>query len=158
MADSQTLQPLLRRLALLEDKDALATLLNRYCNTADDRKWDEFAACFIADGILGFEKWGDIVGHEKIAAAARGAEDRFQGLQHSMTNMNFDINGDEASGTCYLWFAATMDTSKPHEYHAFGGTYKFSFKRTPEGWRVARMQLKKIWAQNEDTQKDNGLS
>ncbi|KAH6972759.1 hypothetical protein BKA56DRAFT_620133 [Ilyonectria sp. MPI-CAGE-AT-0026] len=153
MADLQDIGSLLRRLQLLEDRDALATLLNRYCNTADDHKWDEFANCFIPDGVLGFEKWGDVVGRDKIAAIAGGAEDRFQGLQHSMTNMNFTVNGDEASGTCYLWFAATMDTSKPHEYHAFGGPYKFNFKRTPEGWRISRMQLKKIWAQNEDTQK-----
>ncbi|KAH8654826.1 hypothetical protein BGZ61DRAFT_486884 [Ilyonectria robusta] len=153
MADLQDIGSLLRRLQLLEDKDALATLLNRYCNTADDHKWDEFANCFIPDGVLGFEKWGDVVGRDKIAAIAGNAEDRFQGLQHSMTNMNFTVNGDEASGTCYLWFAATMDTSKPHEYHAFGGPYKFNFKRTPEGWRISRMQLKKIWAQNEDTQK-----
>ncbi|KAH7129696.1 hypothetical protein B0J13DRAFT_563248 [Dactylonectria estremocensis] len=153
MADLHDIGSLLERLQLLEDKDALATLLNRYCNMADDHKWDEFADCFIPDGVLGFEKWGEVVGRDKIAAISGGAEDRFQGLQHSMTNMNFTVNGDEASGTCYLWFAATMDTSKPHEYHAFGGPYKFNFKRTPEGWRISRMQLKKIWAQNEDTQK-----
>lgn len=153
MANSQDIGAILKRLQLLEDKDALATLLNRYCNTADDHQWDEFANCFLPDGVLGFEKWGDIVGRDKIAAASGGAEDRFQGLQHSMTNMNFSVNGDEASGTCYLWFAATMDTSKPHEYHAFGGPYKFNFKRTSEGWRISRMRLQKIWAQNEDTQK-----
>ncbi|KAF4334395.1 hypothetical protein FBEOM_11787 [Fusarium beomiforme] len=153
MADLDKIRTLEKRLQLLEDKDALASLLNRYCNTADDHKWDEFAACFVADGILGFEKWGDIVGRENISAAAGGAEDRFQGLQHSMSNMQFTVDGDEASGTCYLWFAATMDTSQPHKYHAFGGSYKFKFRRTSEGWRISRMQLKKIWAQNEDTEK-----
>ncbi len=151
MAD-QIIADLQKRLQRLEDKDALATLINRYCKTADDHKWDEFAACFIPDGVLGFENWGTIVGREKIAAASGGAEDRFQGLQHSMTNMEFTVDGDKAVGTCYLWFSATMDTSKPHEYHAFGGPYRFDFTRTPEGWRIARMQMKKIWAQNEDTQ------
>lgn len=152
MAHSATLESLQARLQLLEDKDALTTLLNRYCNTADDHQWDDFAKCFLPDGVLGFEKWGDIVGRDKIAAMAGGAEDRFQGLQHSMTNLQFTIDGNDASARCYLWFAATMNVSDPHEYHAFGGHYRFNFKRTSEGWRIARMQLHKIWAQNEDKQ------
>lgn len=76
MADQATLQSLQKRLQLLEDKEALATRLNRYCNTADDHQGEEFANCFLPDGVLGFEKWGDIVGREKIAVAA-GVEDRF---------------------------------------------------------------------------------
>lgn len=152
MAGQPTLESLHKRLQLLEDKDELNTLLNRYCNTADDHKWDEYAATFTPDGVLGFENWGEIVGREKISAAAGGAENRFQGLQHSMTNMQFTINEDTASARCYLWFAATMDTTKPHEYHAFGGHYRFQFKRTSEGWRISRMQLSKVWAQNEDTE------
>ena len=153
MTSQQTLESLEKRLRLLEDKDAIMSLLNTYCMSADDHRWEDFGRCFLPDGVLGFEKWGDIVGQQKITAASSGAEDRFQGLQHSMTNMEIKVDGDEATCRCYLWFAATMDTSKPHEYHAFGGPYKFNFKRTPEGWRIARMQLKKIWAQNEDTQK-----
>ena len=152
MASQPLLESLQKRLRLLEDKDELTTLLNRYCNTADAHQWKAFSECFLPDGVLGFEKWGDIVGNEKIAEISGGAEDRFEGLQHSMTNMQFTVDGNEAKATCYLWFAATMDTSKPHEYHAFGGPYQFWFKRTPQGWRIARMQLKKIWAQNEDVQ------
>lgn len=148
-----TLEALQKRLQLLEDKEALATLLNRYCNTADAHQWDDFAGCFTADGILGFENWGDVTGRDKIAAIARNAEDRFQGLQHSMTNMQFTIDGDTAQGTAYLWFAATMDTSKPREHHAFGGHYKFAFRRGSEGWSITRMELKKIWSQNDDTEK-----
>jgi len=152
MADQKRIQLLERRLQHLEDKDAIKSLLNRYCNTADNHQWKEFSECFLSDGVLGFEKWGDVVGQEKIAAISGGAEDRFQGLQHSMTNMEITLDGDEARATCYLWFAATMDTSKPREHHAFGGHYKFNFKRAPQGWRISRMQLKKVWAQNEDTE------
>lgn len=152
MADAKTLDALLTRLQRLEDKDALATLLNRYCKTADDHQWDDYANCFLPDGILRFESWPEVAGVEKIAAIARNAEDRFQGLQHSMTNMEFVLDGDKAQGTCYLWFSATMDTTKPREHHAFGGHYRFTFKRTSDGWKIATMNLKKIWAQNEDSQ------
>ncbi|KAL4737910.1 hypothetical protein BDV11DRAFT_171508 [Aspergillus similis] len=119
MTTQSTLEALQKRLQLLEDKDALNTLLNRYCNSADDHKWDEFASCFVPDGVLGFQNWEDIVGRENIAAGSRNAEDRFQGLQHSMTNVQITVDGDTASARAYLLFAATMDTSKPREYHAF---------------------------------------
>ncbi|KAK9382811.1 uncharacterized protein V2V93DRAFT_378882 [Kockiozyma suomiensis] len=152
MATQTTIESLQKRLQLLEDKDALQSVLNKYCNSADDRKWDEFGSCFTSDGVMCFEKWGDIIGPEKISAAAGGAEDRFQGLQHSMTNFEFTVEGDAAKARCYLWFAATKDTSKPREHHAFGGHYHFEFKRTADGWRIARMHLQKIWAQNEDTE------
>ena len=152
MASQKTLEALEKRLKVLEDKDAITSLLNRYCMLCDTHRWKEFGQCFLPDGVLGFEVWDEVVGPENITAIASEAEDRFQGLQHSMTNMDIAINGDEATCRCYLWFAAIMDTSKPHEYHAFGGPYNFKFKRTEDGWRIARMQLKKIWAQNEDTQ------
>lgn len=152
MSSHEKIEAFEKRLRALEDKDAIVSLLNRYCMLCDTHQWEEFGHCFLSDGVLGFEVWDEVVGPKKIAAIAAGAEDRFQGLQHSMTNMNVIINGDEATCTCYLWFAAIMDTSKPHEYHAFGGPYNFKFKRTTEGWRIARMQLKKIWAQNKDTE------
>lgn len=152
MTSQQIIDSLERRLRALEDKDAIVSLLNRYCMLCDTHRWDDFSQCFLPDGRLHFEVWDEVVGPEKIAAIASGAEDRFQGLQHSMTNLDVTVNGDDATCRCYLWFAAIMDTSKPHEYHAFGGPYKFTFKRTTEGWRIATMQLKKIWAQNKDTE------
>lgn len=75
--------------------------------------------------------------------------DRFQVLQHYLTNIDLEIYGDQAKGVAYLWLAAIVDTSKPHEYHAFGGPYEFVFKRTDAGWKIASVQLYKLWAQND---------
>lgn len=142
-----------KRLQILEDKDELQTLLNRYCNIADAKDWDGYANCYIDDGaVMTFESWGDIVGKEAIKKAA-SAEQRFAGLQHTMTNMQFQVDGsDKAKGTAYLWFCATPDTSKPEVNYAFGGPYQFEFMRTKEGWRIARMRLRKIWAMGKDTE------
>ncbi|KAJ2982868.1 hypothetical protein NUW58_g6355 [Xylaria curta] len=148
----QTIADLQRRLQRLEDKDAIITLLNRYCKLADTHKWDEYASCFLEDGVVTFNHGQDIVGRERITALIRTAENRFQGQQHSLTNIELSLDGDRATGTCYLWFAATLDTSKPHEYHGFGGPYEFSFRRTEAGWRIAVLKLTKIWAQNPDTE------
>lgn len=143
-----------KRLQKLEDKDALATLLNRYCKTADDREWDQYASCFTHDGVMEYEGWGPVVGREKISKVASEAENRFEGLQHTFTNYQFEVNdNDEALGTSYLWFAATMNCKKPEENYAFGGAYRWNFKRTENGWKIQRMHLRKLWSKGEDTEK-----
>ncbi|RYP75783.1 hypothetical protein DL769_003739 [Monosporascus sp. CRB-8-3] len=151
MAD-QTVADLQGRLQRLEDKDAIITLLNKYCTFANNHQWDEYTFCFLENGIVKFEDWEDVVGREKIAALIGSSEDRFQGLQHSLTNVELSIDGDQVTGICYLRFAATLNTSKPYEYHGFGEPYDFSFRRTKHGWKIATLQLKKIWAQNQDTE------
>lgn len=148
----QIIADLQSRLRRLEDKDAIMTLLNRYCKLADTHQWADYSSCFLEDGVVQFDDWEAVVGREKIRALISSAEDRFQGQQHSLTNVELDIDGDHATGTCYLWFAATLDTSKPHEYHGFGGPYELSLQRTVDGWKIARLKLRKIWAQNKDTE------
>jgi hypothetical protein len=153
MADSaEIIKRLEARLRILEDKDELTALLNRYCNIADAKDWDGYANTFAEDGIMTFEEWGDIKGRKDIAKAA-SAEQRFAGLQHSMTNMQFEVDGsDKAAGTSYLWFAATPNTKEPEVNYAFGGPYKFEFQRAARGWEIKKMRLKKIWAQGQDTE------
>ncbi|OAL25786.1 hypothetical protein AYO20_10341 [Fonsecaea nubica] len=153
MADqSDMIARLESRLKILEDRQQLQTLLNRYCTIADAKDWKGYADTYIDDGaIMTFESWGDVVGKENIAKTA-SAEQVFDGLQHTMTNMEFAVDGsDRATGTAYLWFCATPDTSKPEIHYAFGGPYRFEFQRTAKGWRISHMWLKKIWAQGKDT-------
>lgn len=141
-----------RRLQRLEDKEAIVALLHRYCRLADNHQWDQYASCFVAGAVVQFNDWDGVVGRENIAALISSAEERFQGQQHSLTNIELSIDSDQATGTCYLWFAATLDTSKPHEYHGFGGPYELRFRRTDGGWKIETLKLRKIWAQNPDTE------
>jgi len=152
MADTaKTIESLQKRVQILEDREALTALLNHYCNIADAHDWEGYANCYIDDAVMTFESWGDIKGKKEITKAS-SAEQIFEGLQHSMTNMQFQVDGsDKATGTAYLWFCATPETSKPEVHYAFGGPYKFEFVRTSDGWRISRMRLKKIWAQGKDT-------
>lgn len=137
---------------MLEDKDSLATLLNHYCNVADAKDWKGYADTYIDEGaIMTFESWGDTVGKEDIAKAA-SAEQIFEGLQHTMTNMEFEVDGsDKATGTAYLLFFATPETAKPEINYGFGGPYKFEFQRTSKGWKISKMRLRKLWALGKDT-------
>ena len=148
----QTIENLQQRLKILEDKDALWALMNSYCISCDNHRWQEFAEHYTEDGIMEFETWGAKVGRKAIADAA-SVEAKFQGVEHSLTNLQFwDVDGgDTAKGTAYLAFYATPDVSKPEVNYAWGGPYRFEFRRTSEGWKVARQHLRKTWAQGVDT-------
>lgn len=150
----KTVQSLQRRLQVIEDERALEQLLNHYCFSADHHDWRAFSECFIEDGVMEFEGWGPVRGKQRIEEVARGAEDRFQGLQHTMTNRAFELKAaDEATGACYLWFAATPDVNKPEINYAFGGWYRWGFVRTSQGWRIKSMHLRRMWSMGEDTER-----
>jgi hypothetical protein len=149
---TELIQGLQQKLRILEDKDALASLLNRYCNIADEKDWEGYAGTFAEDGKMTYEEWGTVSGRADIAKAA-SVEQRFAGLQHSMTNMQFEVDGsDTATGTAYLWFCATPDTKDPGTNYAFGGPYKFEFRRGATGWEITSMRLRKTWAMGQDTE------
>ncbi|KEF51666.1 uncharacterized protein A1O9_12301 [Exophiala aquamarina CBS 119918] len=140
-----------RRLRVIEDREQLGALLNRYCYIADARDWKSYSETFTEDGSMHYESWPEVRGREAIAKAA-SAENIFEGLQHSMTNFQFEVDGsDRATGRSYLWFAATPRTANPADNYSFGGPYHFDFVRTSEGWRISRMRLKKIWAHGQDS-------
>lgn len=154
MADqSKLIEQLQRRLQILEDKDRLTALLNEYGLTADTHDWEGFANTFLPDGVMAFNGWGDVVGRKNIAQAA-GAEEVFESVQHLMTNMQFELGGsnpDKATGTACLWFCATPEIKVPTVNYAWGGPYRFQFDRTDRGWKIARVDLKRVWSQGKDT-------
>jgi ketosteroid isomerase-like protein len=144
------IESLQRRLQHLEDKEAITSLLNHYCRACDTHDFEGFGNKFTEDGVLHYEEWGEIGGREEIAKAA-SVEGRIQGLQHSITNLQIDISdSDTASATASLIFFAAPDTSKPFECYSCGGPYEFTFRRTTEGWKIARHKLSRSWAMGHD--------
>lgn len=143
-----------QRITQLEEKDAIQSLMNRYCALADSQQWAEYSRCFLSDASVKFNGQPGIVGREAIAALIKAGNSQFEGMQHSLTNLELNIEGDRATGKCYLWFAAVNDMTRPHEFRGFGGPYALSFQRTEEGWRIATLQLTMLWSQSTDSQSE----
>ncbi|EWG50843.1 hypothetical protein FVEG_09974 [Fusarium verticillioides 7600] len=174
--DSQEFKNVLQRLRKLEDESALDSLLNRYCWQVDLMNWEEFGKTYIEDARMDFEAFGEIRGRENIVKATIQAEERFESMQHSITNREFTINyyddslngrtSDRATATAYLIFAITEDSRKsPGKHFKMGGPYHFEFERiydpdtdegkawNARGWRISSMKLRLIWTENEEIDK-----
>ncbi len=151
MSGDQSIEALQKRLRILEDKDELTALMNKYCLVSDTFDFKGYGDCFHKDGTLAYSEFHTVSGRENLAEKARIALERYQGLQHSMTNMQFEIDGDKATGSANLILAATPDLSKPDVNFMFGGPYRWEFVRTEEGWRLWICRLSVVWTLGKDT-------
>jgi hypothetical protein len=130
---------LLERLRELEDRQALASLLNHYVAAVDAFDWDAWGACWAPDAIADFGRSGALHGREAIVEAARSRQAGYQGMQHLIANAEFAVAGDTAEGYGNLLFSVAQPG------YAMSGKYRWQFERTPEGWWIRRAQLSRLW-------------
>jgi ketosteroid isomerase-like protein len=146
VSTDMVLDELLARVRVLEDKSQLASLMNRYCIAADARDRVTQGECFTED-ISFHTAWGVFRGRAEIAKMSD--EQRHIGetaMQHSMTNYEFSVDGDSATGTGSLFFAGTLDTSRPLEHRSRGGHYAWEFRRGGEfGWQISKLVVQILW-------------
>ena len=151
--DRQLIESLQARLQVLEDREAIRSLLNQYVMRPDEKDWVGYAKLYIEDGVMGFDQWGDAVGHEAIIKAV-SKEQAYEGLEHLTANIEITLEGpDKASATSRLWFCATPKLSNPNDNFAFGGIYNFAMVKRHDGWKLKSMRLKTLWSQGKDTLK-----
>jgi hypothetical protein len=149
---SDYIERLEARVRILEDKEALASLMNRYCRSADAKDWEAWSMCFAQDAEFDFGPFGSHRGRQSIREVCEAAEAPYLAMQHSMTNMQFEIDGEVATGTASLWFVGVQDPADPSKHYDIGGPYKWTFQRTEQGWLLSRMHLLVVWTQGDPDQ------
>lgn len=136
-----------QQIAEIQDKMALARLMHDYGRIADGFDWDGWAETFTDDTVFEFVGgFGTMKGKEVVKTTCKGAMDHvYDVMQHSFMNLEFDTDGDTATGNGYLIFTGIMDADEPTRYYQSGGRYKWQFRRTAAGWRIAHTILEFIW-------------
>lgn len=145
-----SLEKIQQRLQLLEDKQELAELLDQYCKTPDRADFKGHADCYTDDGIQQYGPWGSINGRKNIEKTITENEKEVQEQLHYMTNMRFEVNGNQATGTSYLLMVVLDDKDQPTEHVWQGGPYNWSFEKTSQGWRIKTMKLRATWVNKKD--------
>lgn len=141
-------------LRILQAKDELTTLMNRYCHVSDAKDFWGYANCYAPEGTLAFERLHTTTGRAAIEEKVRISLERYAATVHSMANMQFELDPEDpnkATGSAYLFLAATPDLAKPGEHYAFGGPYSWQFVKTEEeGWRIWHLHLSVTWSRGVD--------
>lgn len=142
----------------LRDKSALVSLMNEYCHSVDRRDLDTWARCFTEDGEFTIESSaahkaagvGSHQGRDNVRAAGSAIVAAFACTQHSMTGLEFDVQGDGATGQGYLLGMLVPDADKPRENLCTGGPYRWEFARTADGWKIKKLVFRIDWVLGQD--------
>jgi hypothetical protein len=146
---------LAKRIAVLEDIEAIKKLKARYCAICDDNhNPDQMTTLFASDGIWEGTDIGQHRGHEAIRKLFEGFQQRISFSQHNVMNPIIEIaaDGDHAKGQWYflgpftmrkrnnaVWLAARYE----EDYVKVNGEWKFQHLRA-----IGRMSApyEKGWA------------
>jgi hypothetical protein len=145
---AEELARLKKRLTLLEDRDEIRELKNRYARFCDDG-WDAegIASLFVPDGEwLVRSAGGGVVGLHHSADAIRGHFETRPALipwtLHYMSNPVIDVaeDGQTATGTWIMHSYSTVtDGEEPETAILLICTYKNDFVKVDGRWKFRRL-------------------
>jgi ketosteroid isomerase-like protein len=133
------------RLQRLEDIEALRALVNEYARTADAPDWDAWQRLWTEDAVFSYGPYGDIQGAKAIRDACESGNATLQRQMHYLTNVQFKVDGDAATGEGYLLHVGIPRTDTPGEHADFGTPYRWEFVRTADGWKISGEVLDVVW-------------
>jgi hypothetical protein len=70
---------------------------------------------------------------------------KLSSTHHNLTSSLVTETGDGAEGTTYLIVLHVRGDAEGEDMYATGGVYKDQFRRTTDGWRIARRKLTGVW-------------
>jgi hypothetical protein len=131
---------LLDRLRIEEHISTLARCL-------DEREFEALRHLFTADATV-TTPGGTATGHDALVDQARRRHSVDEGVQHIVTNLLVELDGDRASvrANLLVGFAHSGHTD-PLPY-LLGEVYRFTLLRTKEGWRFTTLSSTPTWSLN----------
>ena len=113
----------------------------------DERDFDGLRELFTADATVTTAATAN--GHDALVEQARRRHSRDDGIQHIITNLITDVDGDQATGRANLLVSfARTGPGDPAPY-LIGEVYRFAFLRTSRGWRMTSMTSTRTWSLNQ---------
>jgi uncharacterized protein (TIGR02246 family) len=135
------LEAIAKRLQVLEDREAIRSLIIAYGRAHDGRDYQAYAALFAKEG-----EWVSGMGTATGPAAIFEFLDKSighnptpdSGTYHVMSNEQIDINGDRASAVTKWVYFTKNDNDTPNV--TFLGHYVDQFIREDGQWKFLRRQ------------------
>jgi hypothetical protein len=116
----------------------------------DERDFEAIRRLFTADATV-TTPGGTATGHDALVEQARRRHSVDDGVQHIVTNLLVELDGDRASvrANLLVCFAHSGPTD-PLPY-LLGEVYRFTLLRTEEGWRFTTLRSTPTWSLNRPT-------
>ena len=116
-------------------------VLNLYAYSIDKHQWSNLEQVFIEDAVANFKDIGVFEGRQAISDVIEAFLTRCAVTQHLLGNYDIDVQGDEATATCYLSAMHAGMGDYENQIFTVYGEYSDKLVRTAEGWRIVHRTL-----------------
>ena len=122
----------------ISDRFELQDLTNQYCHLLDQGLFDELTQVFTDDAHIDYTSMGGIKGNPgQIVSFLKKVMPRFSNYQHMISNQQFDIADDTATGRIMCFNPMeTASTTTETSVFFLGFWYIDKYIRTDKGWRI----------------------
>lgn len=143
------------------DRAAVVELVDRLGACLDEGRFDDMRS-LLADDVTARTPGGTAEGVERVLAQASRNHDPGQGIQHAISNVLVDLDGDRATVRANLLLTFTDPDAEPEAVpppgapaglvlpppprYRRGDVYRFDAVRTPAGWRLAAIETVPVWS------------
>lgn len=133
--------PLEAKIDYLLDRAAITDLVETYAYSVDTRDWALHQSIFLPDYELNSDgTFRRQTADQRVKGLAKFFT-TFESTQHLMLPLTFEITGDSAYVTASLHARHFHSDGAPAKNTLLFGQYEFWFKRTADGWLIARMAM-----------------
>jgi SnoaL-like protein len=127
----------------LTDRQAITDLVSRLGLWLDEKRFSDTESLFTEDVTVA-TPGGQARGVGLVAEQARRNHD-YEGIQHVITNVLIDLDGDRAEVRANLIATLVPSAAEPAAHATLGERYRFEAVRSGDGWRLARIEVEPIW-------------
>ena len=137
-----------RWLAQLKDRLEIEDLLIRYCAAIDAKDFDLLDEVFTADATIDYTRSGGIRdAYPAVKTWLEKALAPFRVVQHLVTNVRVELDGDRAHSVCYFLNPMGLPREDGGVNTFFcGGIYRDQLLRTERGWRITERVNDQLYA------------
>jgi hypothetical protein len=135
----------------ISDRMEIADLVHRYSQIIDSKDFDRLRdEVFCSDAFIDYSVFGGSRGDlESTIAFLHKAMQIFPNTQHLNANIQIQLDGDRATGRVMCLNPQQMKLPEQEEHIFFCGLwYVDEYRRTDEGWRIARRIEEKSYVFN----------
>ncbi|MEZ5573263.1 MAG: nuclear transport factor 2 family protein [Halioglobus sp.] len=134
----------------LSDRFEIQDLVFLYAHLIDSKQFDRLRdEIFTADAYIDYSAMGGSVGdlEETITFLKASLTDQlFPNSQHLNANVQVQLQGDTATGRVMCFNPMEMGVGEGKKHTFFMGLwYVDEYRRTDNGWRIARREEVKSW-------------
>ena len=132
-----------------DDRREIEAVLYRYAKLLDTKKYAGLTEVFTQEATAHYVGVGDCKGVQSIIDLVSGVLDRCGNTQHLIGNVRIDVQGGEATASCYLQAIHVGLGDYSDRLLIIWGEYRDQLVRTPFGWRISYRELTTLHAQGD---------